>query len=405
MNVPALRFPEFKRKWVSQRLNDLLEKVVDNRGKTPPVCQHGVPLIETNAVGAKEIDYKKIGKFVSQESFLNWFRAHLKPNDVLFSTVGNTAICSVYLGDRKAAIAQNLVGLRFVNTASNFGYYLLIQRNNNNKFHRIQMVAVQPSVKVSQMVKLSFMVPSLEEQNKIAEFLGAVDAKIAALQERQTGLERYKRGLMQALFSQRLRFTKPDGTAFLDWEEKRLGDVFTRVTRKNEENNQNVLTISAQQGLVNQRDYFNKSVAAQDVTGYCLLKKGDFAYNKSYSKGYPMGAIKRLNNYDKGVVSTLYICFSTNTEKSARYFEQFFDFGGLNREIYKIAQEGARNHGLLNMSVVEFFKDMVLPFPHPDEQKKIADTLQSFDAKIQAVADQVTKMETFKKGLLQQMFV
>lgn len=157
--------------------------------------------------------------------------------------------------------------------------------------------------------------------------------------------------------------------------------------------------------MVSQQDYFNKSVSASDVTGYYLLNRGDFAYNKSYSKGYPMGAIKRLNKYEKGVVSTLYICFNTAEEVTARYFEQFFESGFLNREIEKIAQEGARNHGLLNVGVKDFFDQIYFLLPHPDEQKKIADTLSTMDAKIQAVSDQVIKLQTFKRGLLQQMFV
>lgn len=275
----------------------------------------------------------------------------------------------------------------------------------NLRYEKYNTGTAQPKLNGAECEKLKLCFPTLPEQKKIAAFFSGVDAKIAALNERQAGLERYKRGLMQALFSQTLRFTKPDGSAFPDWEEKRLGEVFTRVKRKNGEDNQNVLTISAQQGLVNQREYFTKSVAATDLTGYYLLNKGDFAYNKSYSKGYPMGAIKRLNKYDKGVVSTLYICFSTAQEATARFFEQYFEAGCLNREIQKIAQEGARNHGLLNMSVVEFFDDMAVPLPHPDEQQMIVDALSAMDAKITAVSDQVARMEAFKKGLLQQMFV
>jgi type I restriction enzyme S subunit len=88
-----------------------------------------------------------------------------------------------------------------------------------------------------------------------------------------------------------------------------LGDIFERIKDRNVENNKNVLTISAQYGLVNQFEYFNKNVAATDITNYYLIKKGDFAYNKSRSQGYPYGAIKPLLLYEKGVVSTLYICF------------------------------------------------------------------------------------------------
>ena len=210
---------------------------------------------------------------------------------------------------------------------------------------------------------------------------------------------------MQKLFKQEVRLKDENGNAFPDWQETRFDKVFERVTRKNKEDNQNVLTISAQRGLINQEKYFNKSVSAKNVTGYYLLERGEFAYNKSYSKGYPMGAIKRLNNYNKGVVSTLYICFKIHGEQHDEFWEQYFEAGNLNREINKIAQEGARNHGLLNVSVTEFFQDIKVQMPSKKEQKRIAEFLGALDAKINAVNEQVELTQIFKKGLLQQMFV
>ncbi|MFL9799275.1 restriction endonuclease subunit S [Vibrio cyclitrophicus] len=248
-------------------------------------------------------------------------------------------------------------------------------------------------------------IPTIDEQQKIADFLTSVDTKISQLTEKHCLFKEYKKGVMQQIFSQKIRFKDENGNAFPEWGAKHFCDVFTRVTTKNKEYNENVLTISAQKGLVSQLEYFNKSVAAKDVSGYYLLHKGDFAYNKSYSQGYPMGAIKPLKRYEKGVVSTLYICFRPKAKFSDAYFEQFFDAGMLNREIAKVAQEGARNHGLLNVSVKEFFDDIKLTVPTLDEQKKIAQFLQSIDTKIEGVAEQIEQTKQFKKGLLQQMFV
>jgi type I restriction enzyme S subunit len=176
------------------------------------------------------------------------------------------------------------------------------------------------------------------------------------------------------------------------------------MTTKNNEGNENVLTISAQHGLVGQLDFFNKSVAATDLSGYFLLKKDDFAYNKSYSAGYPMGAFKRLKLYDKGVLSTLYICFTFNSAANLSYMEQYFESGRHNREIEKIAQEGARNHGLLNVGVGDFFSTEVL-LPSLGEQTKIANFLSAIDEKITHTQNQIEKAEVWKKGLMQQMFV
>jgi type I restriction enzyme S subunit len=164
------------------------------------------------------------------------------------------------------------------------------------------------------------------------------------------------------------------------------------------------LTISAQLGLVSQLEYFNKKVSAQDVSGYYLLNKGDFAYNKSYSKGYPVGAIKLLKYYNKGVVSTLYICFRVKNGFSELFFDQYFDAGIVNSEIGNIAQEGGRAHGLLNVSVREFFKDINLLVPKPQEQQKIASCLSSLDEVIATHSQKLATLKDHKKGLMQNLF-
>lgn len=183
-----------------------------------------------------------------------------------------------------------------------------------------------------------------------------------------------------------------------------MRDLSERIVSKNKDNNQNVLTISAQFGLISQLDFFNKSVSAKDVTGYYLLKLNDFAYNKSYSNGYPMGAIKRLKKYEKGIVSTLYICFRFNETVSVDFIEQYFESGIQNSEIEKIAQEGARNHGLLNVGVADFF-NIAIKIPSLKEQTKIADFLCSIDLKIDVENQILQKLEEQKKYLLQNMFV
>lgn len=165
-----------------------------------------------------------------------------------------------------------------------------------------------------------------------------------------------------------------------EWKEYRLGDLFERVTRKNTNlESKNVLTISAQHGLINQEEFFNKTVAGKNLTNYYLLKKGEFAYNKSYSKGYPMGATKMLDKYDNGIVSTLYICFRSKSDLvNDEYFKYYFESKEYYDELSKIAQEGARNHGLLNVSTKDFFNMKIL-IPSKLEQKLIAETLKKLD--------------------------
>lgn len=188
-----------------------------------------------------------------------------------------------------------------------------------------------------------------------------------------------------------------------EWKVVHFNECFHRLTQKNTENNQNVLTISAQQGLISQLDYYNTLYASEDKTGYFLLQKGDFAYNKSYSADYAYGAIKQLEKYDKGIVSPLYVCFSANEGTNTDFYRQYFEAGMFNREIYKIAQEGARNHGLLNVSTPEFFS-AVLVFPPVEEQKKIAEVLSCCNRVIELKQQLIAEMQRLKSGFLQAMF-
>lgn len=187
--------------WEEKKLGEITKIIVDNRGKTPPTSNIGIPLIEINALNGTSIDYSKIIKFVDEETYNKWFRKHLEDKDILFSTVGQTAICSIYNSNIKSAIAQNLVGLRFSkNVNSIFMYYLLTETNNNNKFKRIEMGAVQPSVKVSQMIEIDFDLPYLEEQQKIASFLSAIDVQIEGVSKKIEQTKLFKKGLLQQMF-------------------------------------------------------------------------------------------------------------------------------------------------------------------------------------------------------------
>ena len=190
----------------------------------------------------------------------------------------------------------------------------------------------------------------------------------------------------------------------VEWELCHFKKMFERLKRKNTENNTNVLTISAQYGLINQEEFFNKSVASEDKSNYYLLYKGDFAYNKSYSNGYPFGAIKALEKYDKGVVSPLYICFSpTEKNKCPAYYLQYFESGNMNREIQAVAQEGARNHGLLNIGIDDFLNSyLVVPPLH--EQQKIAEILSTQDKLIELQEKKIEQLKMMKKAYLQKMF-
>ena len=178
------------------------------------------------------------------------------------------------------------------------------------------------------------------------------------------------------------------------WVEKKLGEIVERITRKNKNLESDLpLTISAPYGLIDQETFFNKKVASKDVSGYYLLKKGEFAYNKSYSSDYPWGAVKRLDNYEMGVLSTLYIVFRPNSIDSD-FLAVYYDSPKWYKEVSMRAAEGARNHGLLNISPQDFF-DTELIFPvNQSEQTAIGSFFQDID---QLISLQQRKLEVLKE--------
>ena len=262
------------------------------------------------------------------------------------------------------------------------------------------------TLKPRDFLRMKSYIPCLEEQQKIAEFLSTIDTVIAKQKETVSAWEKRKKGVMQKLFSQEVRFKADDGSNFPEWEEKKLNEIAVRVTRKNKDNVTDIpLTISSADGLIDQRNFFNKVVASKDMSGYFLLKNGEFAYNKSYSKGYNFGSIKRLDLYDEGALSTLYICFALNKNENSDFYQKYFDSLSWYPELQKICAEGARNHGLLNVPTNDFFQ-LKLCVPSSDkEQHKIADCLSSLDEVIEKQKETLVAWEELKKGLLQQMFV
>ena len=183
-----------------------------------------------------------------------------------------------------------------------------------------------------------------------------------------------------------------------------MSDIAQRITRKNTENESNLpLTISAQYGLVDQRIFFNNQVASKDLTGYYLLYKGEFAYNKSTSNGSPWGAIKCLKRYEKGCVSTLYICFRLDNTDSD-FIVSYYEADRWHKAIQMIAAEGARNHGLLNIAPDDFFNtELTVPLD-VIEQQRLGSLFRRLDHLITLHQRKLDALKKIKSALLEKMF-
>lgn len=188
---------------------------------------------------------------------------------------------------------------------------------------------------------------------------------------------------------------------------KTLSDISDRIRRKNSNNQTDIpLTIASIEGLVDQRTYFGKTVASKDMSGYYLLQNGEFAYNKSYSKGYPVGSIKRLDKYEQGALSVLYICFAlkADADVTSDYLVQYFNSPAWYEAVNEVCAEGARNHGILNVSPDDFFATSHYFAPSKEEQNKVSTFLSLYDKKIETQSEKINALEERRKGILQQIF-
>lgn len=290
--------------------------------------------------------------------------------------------------------------LKCKNQDSMFLYYLVSSLHIPNTGYNRHFKYLRETV---------FAIPeSSTEQEEIAKYFRSLDALIQAAAKKIDSLKQMKAACLQSMFPQpgetapKVRFKGFTG----DWESSKLKSFVRRVTRKNKKLETLLpLTISSQDGLVSQIDYFNNVVASSNLSGYYLIKKGEFAYNKSYSSGYPFGSVKRLDAYEMGALSTLYIVFEIVSGISSNYLACFFDTSLWYDEVNQRAAEGARNHGLLNISAEDFLDINIMLPKSPEEQEKIASFFSELDNQIRLHEQRLGKLKQIKASCLDKMFV
>ena len=280
--------------------------------------------------------------------------------------------------------------------SKDFLFHVLKARRLAYKIESDLLGTDPPNLSIKIFKNIKILLPPLPEQKAIADLLSTWDEAIEKTERLIEAKEKQFKWLLNDLIHR--------GRSNHIWKGYNLSDLCSPISRKNSEGNTNVLTSSAQNGLVSQLEYYNKSVSAEDVTGYSLLKKGEFAYNRSSAKGYPYGATKRLNRYEKGVLSTLYLCFALKPDAPCEsdFLLHLFESGAVNRELRAVCQEGARSHGLLNITKSDFF-GIKLFLPTQDQQKKIQSALNTAQLEINLMKQLADKHKKQKRGLMQKM--
>lgn len=386
LNVPALRFPEFTEEWKEERLSKIAELSKGVGISKEQLSEDGEPCILYGELYTKyksEIIHKVISKTNIESSNLK----RSKRNDVIIPCSGETAID---IAVARCVPFDNIIlggDLNIIRLHKDDGAFMAYQLNGKRKIDIAQLAQGVSVVHLygENIKAIKTYNPCLQEQQKIVKLLSMLDERIEVQNKIIEDLKKLKSAIAETLFctpkeSMPAKRVSPYNK---EWKLIKLSDICQRVQTKNTGNQcRQVLTIAAQHGLVNQEDFFNKTVASENLEGYYLLQKGDFAYNKSYSGGYTWGAIKRLEWYDKGVLSPLYICFRPDSSKvNADFLAHYFESKKWHKGIADIAGEGARNHGLLNISVIDFF-NTIHRIPDLDEQKDIARILNSLSSKL-----------------------
>ena len=403
MIVPKLRFSEFKDEWNEKLLSDfttfskgkgLSKSDIVKNGKNPCI-RYGELYTTYGSTISEAISYTNLDK---NNCVLS------KKNQIIIPSSGETQID---IATASCVLSDDIIlggDLNILTTNENgifLAYYLSSAKKND-----IAQLAQGNSVVhlyAKELATLKINYPSKEEQTKIAEFLSAVDDKISQLSRQLELLNQYKKGVMQKIFSQEIRFKNDNGEDFGEWEEVPLNQIASKVTVKNRGNKvTEVLTNSATQGIIKQSDFFDREIVSEsNINGYYVVEVDDFVYNPRISVHAPVGPIKR-NKITQGIMSPLYTVFRFK-EGNLDFLSYFFGTNFWHDYVKSVANSGAR-HDRMNITNSDFL-EMPILLPSIQEQEKIAEFLTAIDERIDHTTAQLTHTKQWKKGLLQQMFV
>ena len=407
-HAPPLRFPGFSEDWREVRLGDISEKV--GSGSTPRGGERtyqpsGILFIRSQNVNDDELKLDDI-VFISEQVNQQMRGSVVQANDILLNITGASIGRSCVVPDpfEGGNVNQHVCIVRLSGENDpRFLQAFLSSSKGHKLITKGQTGSGREGLNFQSIRSFQIAMPNITEQQKIAAFLSAVNEKIGHLTTKKKLLLEYKKGVMQQVFDQKIRFKDDNGNDFPDWESTELNQISQRVKQKNRSNEITlVLTNSATMGIVSQSDYFDKDIAnPNNLSGYYVVDTDDFVYNPRISTAAPVGPIKR-NTGAKGVMSPLYIVFRLR-DVNFDFFEYLFETSIWHDHMRSIANFGVR-HDRMNITTEGFFEMPVL-VPSLGEQEKISSFLRALDNKIDVVDQQLEGTKSFKNGLLQQMFV
>ena len=359
---PEIRFVGFTNDWEQRKVSDVAKIIA---GGTPSTKENSywepkeIPWLSSGEVHKKYITFTD--DMISQIGMNNSSAKMVAKDSVLIALAGQGKTRGTVAINRiPLTTNQSIAAMTFnENFIPEFVFY-----NLENRYDELRRMSSGDGSRggLNKQLVGDIEIPYTEkkEQERIGSFFESLD-RIITLHQRKS-----------FLYFSRIN----------DWEQRKLGEIVERVTRKNQDLVSELpLTISAQYGLIDQNEFFDKRVASKDVSGYYLIYNGEFAYNKSTSSDAPWGAIKRLDRYENGVLSTLYIVFRIKNEDilNSDFLMNYYDTNNWHKDIQAIAAEGARNHGLLNIAPADFFETELMLPQDIEEQKNIGNYFKSLN--------------------------
>ncbi len=398
LKVPKLRFKEFSGEWEEKILDNIGENIIGLTYSPKDISDIGKIVLRSSNVKNNTIILEDI------------VRVNIQVPDKLITKLNDILICT-----RNGS--QNLIGkcaiIKENNCGETFGAFMSVFRASNNFFniyifqterYKIQ-IQKNLGARINQITtknlnEMDFYFPSLPEQQKIANFLSKVDEKIEKLTKKKELLEQYKKGVMQKIFSQEIRFKDDNGNDFPEWERESLGSIFIEENEKTIENNQYDTLSSTKDNIVLQKEYFNKQISSENNIGYKVLRLNQIVFSP---QNLWLGNINLNDKYEIGMVSPSYKIYSLNKKVLPKFIKNIIKSSRMLNE-YSLASEMGASVVRRNLNI-DLFLEIKVNVPTIKKQKKIADFLSTLDKKIDIASQELGQVQEFKKGLLQQMFV
>lgn len=400
MVVPKLRFKEFESKVEVRKLGNISNIVVGFVGTvSDQYCDknEGIPFVRTQNVRDGYFSVENL-KYVTKEFHKKNKKSQIFNDDVLIARVGANMgmVCAVENLNTEANCANVIIIKKNPQLNSQYLSLFLNSENGQKQIHSGGAGGAQAVFNTTLAKEISFPYFPLEEQTKIATFLSAVDGKIAQLSQKHQLLSQYKQGMMQKLFSQKMRFKAEDGSEFGEWECIQANSIFENYSNKNHDGSLTILAATQDKGVV-PRDEIDIDIKSSDasVLSYKIIEKGNFVISlRSFQGGI------EYSNYE-GICSPAYTVLKVIKPIDTGFYKAYLK---TNDFIQRLSSTviGIRDGKQISYQA---FSTLMIDYPCLEEQTKIANFLSAIDQKIVVVAQQIEQAKQWKKGLLQQMFV